>query len=92
MIQAVRLAGATGVTSLLDLDETQWRDSAKSQQVRDPVLPGRVRLDEKPPPRPLVQAGRHVAPAVRSEPLSSEGDYRAGIGRSGHEVDDRLGR
>lgn len=38
VMQAVRLAKATGVTSLLDLDESQWREGAKSQQVRDPVL------------------------------------------------------
>lgn len=61
-------------------------------QVRDPVLPGRVRLDEKPPPRPLVQLRWYVAPAIRSEPFPSQSDYGSGIGRPGHEVDDRLGR
>jgi site-specific recombinase XerD len=38
VMQAVRLAKAVRVTSLLDLDENQWRQSAKSQVVRDPVL------------------------------------------------------
>ena len=38
VMQAVRLTKATGVTSLLDLDETQWREGAKAQKVRDPVL------------------------------------------------------
>jgi integrase len=38
VMQAVRLARATGVTSLLDLSEEQWRERARTQVVREPVL------------------------------------------------------
>jgi integrase len=36
--QAVRLARAAGVASLMDLTEEQWRHSAASGRVREPVL------------------------------------------------------
>jgi integrase len=38
VMQAVRLAKAARVSSLLDLDEDQWRHSAKTRVVREPVL------------------------------------------------------
>jgi hypothetical protein len=38
VMQAVRFAKASQVTSLVDLDEDQWRQSAKSRVVREPVL------------------------------------------------------
>ncbi|MEV8063427.1 tyrosine-type recombinase/integrase [Streptomyces antimycoticus] len=37
-MQAIRLARAAGVSSLLDLAEEQWRQSAASGRVREPVL------------------------------------------------------
>jgi hypothetical protein len=60
-------------------------------QVRDPVLHGRVRLDEKPALRPLVQAGQRSTIRPQRAALQ-RGRPRREIGRSGHEVDDWPGR
>lgn len=38
VMQAVRLAQAAGVASLLDLTEEQWREQARNGKVREPVL------------------------------------------------------
>lgn len=38
VMQAVRLAQAAGVASLLDLTEDQWREQARNGKVREPVL------------------------------------------------------
>lgn len=38
VMQAVRLAQAAGVASLLDLTEDQWREQARNGRVRAPVL------------------------------------------------------
>ncbi|WOP07072.1 tyrosine-type recombinase/integrase [Streptomyces cyaneofuscatus] len=38
VMQAVRLAKSAAVSSLLDLDEAEWRQAAKARVIRDPVL------------------------------------------------------
>src|SRR5262249_7511564 len=60
-------------------------------QVRRPSLPGRVWLDKETPPRPVIQLGRHITPAIRNEPPQCLLSHHVQVNDRGHQVDDRLG-
>jgi hypothetical protein len=60
-------------------------------QVRVPVLPGRVGLDEEPAPPAAVEVGRYVVPARRPQPLAGLVDDGVEVDDQRHQVDDGLG-
>jgi hypothetical protein len=74
-----------------DLLRPPWMTGANHVQVRDPPLPGRIWLDEEPPPRPPIQLRRHVTPALPGEPLHRLADNDIGIAHRSHQVNDRFG-